>query len=116
VAIGADLIPRSARNDPHLAGVDHWELVSRGLNDTVRAVGITRLTKLHDDLPGHLKARADAISRELVRAGCVELGRWATDVLLAYARVPHLSENTQVAMYHAWTLAAQALSERQDVA
>lgn len=100
--IGADLIPRSNYADPRLQ-VD--ALKARGLDHATRRVGIDRLDMTPDDLTPELRAIAERIGSELRDAGSKEIGRWATDVLFAYVRVPNLQESTQVAMYLAWSLA-----------
>ncbi|HEV2128693.1 MAG TPA: hypothetical protein VGR22_08755 [Thermomicrobiales bacterium] len=111
LAVGADLIPRSDRNDPHLINVDPWELVSRAMNAEVRATGLARLSVTVERLPEALRARAEEIGIELARAGMLEIGRWATDVQLAYVRVDGISEEVQAAMFHAWGVAIEHLSE-----
>ena len=105
MAIGADLIPRSTANDPVLRDVDPWELVSRAMNDEVRLTGTARLSITADQIPKGMRERAEEIGAELAEVGMLEIGRWATDVQLAYVRVPHLAENVQVSMFHAWTVA-----------
>ncbi len=100
--IGADLIPRSNHADPRLQGID---LAARGHDHKTRRVGIDRLDMTPDDLSPELRAIAERIGSELRDAGSKEIGQWATDVVLAYARVKHLRESTQVAMYLAWSLA-----------
>ncbi len=106
-AIGGDLIPRSPANDPHLLNIDPWELISRAMNDEVRAAGLARLSVTVERVPVGLRTRAEEIGAELARAGMLEIGRWATDVQLAYARVAHLSEDVQAAMFHAWSVALE---------
>jgi hypothetical protein len=106
VAIGADLIPRSAHDDPHLQGID---LEARGHDHKTRRVGIDRLDMSPGDLSLELRAVAERIGAELQAAGSEEIGRWATDTVLAYARVKHLQQSTEVAMYYAWTRAAGAV-------
>lgn len=100
--IGADLIPRSNDGDPRLQGID---LKARGLDHDTRQVGIDRLDMTPDDLSPELRAIAERIGSELRDAGLEEIGRWATDALFAYVRVPNLQESTQVAMHLAWSLA-----------
>jgi hypothetical protein len=97
-AIGADVIPRAAHDDDRYIGVD---LVARGRDvDTLR-VGLARLDLKPDDLPAVLKAMAARIAGELRAAGPEEIGRWATDVLHAYADVPNISPSVEAVMYQA---------------
>lgn len=103
--IGADLIPRSNHADPRLQGID---LEARGHDHEARRVGIDRLDMSPGALSPELRAVAERIGAELQAAGSEEIGRWATDAVLAYARVKHLQQSTEVAMYYAWTLAARA--------
>lgn len=104
-AIGADLIPRAAHNDSRYAGVD---LAARGWATDTLHVGLARLTLAPDDLSAANRATAERIARELRAAGPEEIGRWATDVLYAYADVPNISPLTETVMFLAWVLSLDA--------
>lgn len=107
VAIGADVIPRAAHDDDRYIGVD---LVERGRDvDTLR-VGLARLDLKPDNLPAVLKAMAERIAGELHAACPEEIGRWATDVLYAYADVPNIAPSVEAVMYQAWALSIAPLS------
>jgi hypothetical protein len=100
-AIGADLIPRAPHDDSRYADID---LLARGQDIDALLTGIARLDLGFDDLSADLRATVERIARELREAGPEEIGRWATDVLFAYADVSQITSTIEVAMYHAWAL------------
>ncbi|HEV2066688.1 MAG TPA: hypothetical protein VGR08_07620 [Thermomicrobiales bacterium] len=100
-AIGADLIPRGSPDDPRYAGVD---LVARGHDLEALCTGTARLARSLDDLPAEWKATAERIAVDLRNAGPIEIGRYATDVLYAYADIPDIAPEVETTMYAAWTL------------
>jgi hypothetical protein len=100
-AIGADLIPRAPVDDERYAGVD---LAARGNDLKALRLGLARLAMRPDDLPSEFRAMAERIAGELREAGPEEIGRYATDVLYAYADVPCLSPVVETTMYLAWHL------------
>lgn len=100
--IGADLIPRATPDDPRYAGVD---LVARGRDVMALRSGMARLDRPPRSLPADLREIAQRIARELLAAGPDEIGRYATDILYAYADVPIIAPDVETAMYYAWALA-----------
>jgi Asp-tRNA(Asn)/Glu-tRNA(Gln) amidotransferase A subunit family amidase len=109
--IGADLIPRARPDDPRFAGVD---LVARGQDLQTLRLGVVRLNLSVGDLSPDLRANAERIAKELKRAGSEEIGRWATDVLYAYADLPRITPTVEVAMYYAWALSVDASGYFED--
>jgi hypothetical protein len=100
-AIGAGLIPRACVDDARYAGVD---LAARGGDREALQLGLDRMAETLMALSPEASAIAQRIAMELRDAGPEEIGRYATDVLYAYADVCRLSREVEATMYLAWEL------------